>query len=253
VSGFVDRNSELDEWWKIHLTESDREYLRSVYGAWFSSGARRILRHLTNYLYENDYINSEKPPEPLDVSDSVIALALLNRINAMIVEVDRGTQTFINQAIVSVVRRQLVLSGMADLLRQGIDIETIMSNNTFVDAVSRGLKDRLTAEFTNRLETIDQYEEAWTLNKASVDQLAALGLQQKRWNHYGEDKPCERYCQVAIDAGEVELSYKYETAFGPSEFGPGHPKCHCGVDFVPSEIQKLLSAGTFPIHSWRGV
>jgi hypothetical protein len=252
VLSFLTRGGDGEDWWKVKPTEDEYKYMQSVYGYWFANSANGLMRRLTNYLYEHDYINSEQSPASIDVEATLIAMTLLNRAKTMVVEINGATQDILTRALLTSVRSELVTTGMADLLRGGVDIESIMSNNSFVNAVLRDVRNKLQQDFINRLDLIDEYEQGWAINRAVVDQLSDLGLNMKQWNHYGDDDPCERFCQPNINAGIVEMSYQYVTAFGPSTQAPGHGHCHCQIDFVPTEVQSKIAAGDFPLLDWKG-
>jgi hypothetical protein len=175
----------------------------------------------------------------------------MNRAKTLIVELNSGTETFLHRALLSGVRDTLLAAGAIDLLKQGVDIETIMSNNSLIAKITESIRSRLQMDFTNRLATVDAYEQSWTDRVANLKEMDSLGLQEEEWVHMGSDIPCD-LCQRNIDAGIVKLGFKYETVFGPSEHGPAHGSCHCETRFVPSEVQRLIQSGEFPITNWRG-
>jgi hypothetical protein len=252
VATFVKAPLDFEDWWRVKPSDQEYEQMLMAYSLWFRSGAKKTLKDITDYLYEHDFIDRATVPSTIDTKDAVILALLMNRAKTLVVELNSGTETFLHRALLSGVRDTLLAAGAIDLLKQGVDIETIMSNNSLIAKITESIRSRLQLDFTNRLATIDAYEQSWTDRVAALKEMDSLGLQEEEWVHMGSDVPCD-LCQRNIDAGIVKLGFKYETVFGPSEHGPAHNKCHCETRFVPSEVQRLIQTGEFPITNWRGV
>lgn len=252
VATFVKAPLDFEDWWRVKPTDQEYERMLMAYSLWFRSGAKKTLKDITDYLYEHDFIDRATVPSTIDAKDTVILALLMNRAKTLIVELNSGTETFLHRALLSGVRDTLLAAGAIDLLKQGVDIETIMSNNSLIAKITESIRSRLQLDFTNRLATIDAYEQSWTDRVAALKEMDSLGLQEEEWVHLGSDVPCD-LCQRNIDAGIVKRGFKFETVFGPAESGIGHPGCHCAVRFVPSEVQRLIQTGEFPITNWRGV
>jgi len=233
VATFVKAPLDYEDWWRIKPSDQDYEKMLMAYSLWFRSGAKKTLRDITNYLYEHDFIDRTSVPVEIDPKDTVLLALLMNRAKTLIVELNSGTETFLHRALLSGVRDTLLTAGAIDLLKQGVDIETIMSNNSLIAKITESIRSRLQMDFTSRLATVDAYEQSWTDRVAALKEMDSLGLQEEEWVHMGSDIPCD-LCQRNIDAGIVKRGFKYETVFGPSEHGPAHAACLPGDTLVTS-------------------
>jgi len=251
--GFMRSPDEDVAWWKIQPSEEEYQKLVDTYRIWFFLGASRALQQINDYLYEEEITNLENPPESAKVriTEDIVLAILLMRAQEAIAVINDGTETFIWRALIAGIRRTLTAVGVSEWLREGIDAESIMANNSLVSKIIETVRSILKEDFIARLEDIDLYEEYKMQNYGVLAQLKNLGLTQKQWEHFGDDTPCVR-CQKNIAAGVVPLDFKYETAFGVSETGPGHPNCHCRVRFVKSDLQTQMLAAQFPINLWKG-
>ncbi|HUW46834.1 MAG TPA: hypothetical protein VMW50_13730, partial [Dehalococcoidia bacterium] len=167
----------------------------------------------------------------------------------MVTNVNDGTKYYLRRMLVSGIRQGLTQEDIIARIRAGVDIKEILDDNVFMQRVSETVKSQIRGLTETRIRSIVSFEIRSAESKAWLKQFKAMGLIQKRWEHYGSDIPCE-VCQANMDVGDVPLDYKFESVFGPTEAPLAHPHGHCGITYNEEELKQLIRDGKFTI--WTG-
>jgi hypothetical protein len=134
-------------------------------------------------------------------------------------------------------------------IQEGQSLDTILKESELVAKVTNRARQEIEGLTPKRLESIVNTEISKAEGAGRIGQWRQMGLQNKTFNHTGPDTPC-KFCQAAIDEGEVDIDFGYTDVFGGKVLHPPlHPQVdHCHIQFLPQEL--IDKAGQLDV--WNG-
>lgn len=245
----LERLLEDDRWWEV--PESAAEGLSLVMTLAFSEGATEAARLAQEFLYT----------EGLAISPDIIGLnfdlknpATLAELQASAAElvrrVNEGTKYYLRRIITSGVDEGLSSPAIAQMIRDGEDVEAVLKQAGYTEGVIRKAMDEIAAMTDARITSIVNTEIAAAETKGRVGQWTHMGLTRKAWNHTGEWDICA-VCLANLERGFVSIEFMYDSVFGEGTITgpPAHPTvCHCHVEFDEKEL--MAKAGE--LNVWMG-
>ena len=151
----------------------------------------------------------------------------------------------------SSIRDTMSTSPYSEQIKQGIDINTILSDNRVIRTIVQLALLELESMVDLRSTTIAEYETNHIDKLAVQEEYKRSGLKTKAWRCYGDD-PCP-ICLDNQSQGFVPVDFKYKSVFPDDEIEapPAHPKVeHCGLIFDKAELADLYNQGNFKL--WLG-
>jgi len=239
---------EKDEWWK---EEFDLATLYAVLLSLYEEELRKSVSEVVEMLYLGGMINNPNMDASLlvKVSNEKIEQELKKKSKDLQEFVNSGTVYYLVRSLLSSSRDGLSSDKIRNKIREGIDLNTILDDNDFVNSVSQSVLAEIRSIMEDRIDIYSQNEQLELHNKARHDEFKRIGLTRKHWKHNGSDEPCN-YCTKNIAAGWVEMDYKYESPMGAIEYPPAHPKEHCEEEIDKNELYQRFSLPNFKI--WTG-
>jgi len=244
----LEKPLDKEDWWLLPLEEEEIITILSLaYLEAIKSAANEALYD----LYEHNYLLSPylDPNMIFKLENEFVLRSIRNRAFEMVRDINEGTKYYLRRILVKSIREGLTEAEIVNRIKQGLDLQEILRDNTFMQRLSEGIKRDLANLPQHRIERIVSYELATATNAGRIAQYRRMGLESKHWVHIGADVPCE-ICQSNIDVGVVPLDYQYQTVFGATESGAAHPYEHCEVQYVGAELYSLAKRGT--LHIWTG-
>lgn len=235
------------DWWKIEKSYGPSAAV--ILQMAFSEGAKTAAEMVQEFLYT----------EGLRDQPSIIGLSfnlknkrtikMLEKAAAeMVQQVNNGTKFYLKRIITAGVDEGLSSPAIAQMIREGADVETVLSQAGYRQQVIDTVKAEVSNMTRNRTNSIVNTE----INKAESEgrrlQWRSMGLTKKAWVHTGPDTPC-RYCQANIDRGFIDIDMPFKGVFGEIQGPPAHPQVdHCHIGFDEAEL--MDKAGELEI--WTG-
>jgi hypothetical protein len=239
-----------EDWYNAEMTEDELAALLSVI---FTEASRSTIQKMADDLYENGVISSPNlaPNEVFLLRNPETWDRIKGKSKSIIEKINDGSRYYIGLAVLSLVRRALSQPDIAAKIRDGVDIETILGDNGFMQRLSQAVLDELKSIADDRVETVSLYESGVIRNQAVLEMFKRSGLKTKRWNHFASDEPCE-YCTENMRMGFVPLDTMYRGVFGEIETPPAHPHDteHCEIVYNQEELHSLARDGKLSI--WNG-
>src|SRR3990170_3250059 len=244
----VEDKVEKDDWWLMPMDEDEIVVILSMaYLEAIKSAADEALYD----LYEHGYLATPHLDSNMifRLENEFIMQALREKAASMVSNVNEGTKYYLRRILIKSIREGLTEAEIVKRIKDGVDIQQILRDNSFMQRLSQGVQREIAALPHHRIERIVSFELSSARNAGRVAQYKRMGLESKHREHFGSDIPCE-VCQSNIDAGIVPLDYKYESVFGPTETGAAHPYEHCQDSYVGAELYGLAARGT--LYIWTG-
>lgn len=248
VCAAADPPLEEEDWWQLDLSDDDvLAILLSAYLLSLRSSADELIRE----LYLNGYLASPylDPSINFSLTNEWVLRQLSEYAADMVRNINDGTKYYLKRILVRSIRDGLSEADILAKIRAGADIDSILSDNTFMQRMADSVRQDLARLTEDRLKSIISYEISRAENQAYLDQYKRVGLKTKAWEHVGADEPCE-HCTENMKAGYVPLDYEFRSSFGTCEAPPAHPHEHCHIIYNRSELYSLASQGKFNI--WTG-
>ena len=181
-------------------------------------------------------------------------LAQLDANAAQLVSrVNDGTKFYLKRIITSGVEEGLASPSIAQQIRDGASVETVLKEAGYTEGVVRKSMEEIGAMTDARTNSIVNTEIARAETDGRVGQWQEMGLTRKRWVHTGgtgPGDPCP-VCVANIDMGFVPIDHMYMSVFGDADTlgPPAHPQVdHCHIEFDENEL--IGKAGTLDV--WTG-
>jgi predicted RNA-binding Zn-ribbon protein involved in translation (DUF1610 family) len=229
-----------DQWWT--MPEGLDEQLFYVLTEAFSEGAAWAGEEAMGYLYTEGL-----GPAPIGIGinfnlTNATTLSRLEQYSAQLVtRINDGTRYYLKRMLVSGVEEGLSSPGIAQMIRDGEDVEAVLREAGFTDKVIQRVKNEILGMGEYRTNSIVNTEIAKAETEGRVEQWQQMGLTKKRWVHTGStgaDCPCP-VCSTNIEYGFVDIDYLFDSVFGDAsiEGPPAHPTvCHCHIEFDEREL-----------------
>ena len=245
----LERLLDDDRWWEI--PESAAENLSLVMTLAFSEGATEAARLAQEFLYTEGLAVS---PDIIGLNFSLKNPTTLAELEASAAElvrrVNEGTKYYLRRIITSGVDEGLSSPAIAQMIRDGEDVEAVLKEAGYTEGVIRKAMEEVEAMTDNRITSIVNTEVAAAETKGRVGQWQHMGLTRKSWNHTGEWDICP-VCLANLERGFVPIDFMYDSVFGEATIQgpPAHPTvCHCHVEFDEKEL--MAKAGE--LNVWMG-
>ena len=263
----LEAHLEADRWWTM-ATIIDKMLVLEFFTRAFEVGLEEQAISIVRALYEEGMASSAMLAPGIEFNlTNKATLSLLERSAAdLVTNVDSGTKYYLKRMIVAGVRQGLASPDIAAAIRDGASAERILEQETYIDDVSKIIREGLIEMSEYRANSIVNTEIARAENTGRLSQLKKSGFTLKVWKHYGDrgttpkgnQHPCP-ICTGNENMGVVSIDFAYPTVFksggvdgqGGEQTPPGHPGvCHCSVDFDRSELFELVSDGKY--QPWVG-
>ena len=244
----IEKPLEKEDWWILPINEDELITILSL--AYLESLKAAAYEALYD-LYENGYLPSPylDPNMIFRLENEFVIQALNEKAALMVKNVNEGTKYYLRRILVKSIREGLTDAEIINRIKQGVDIQEILRDNSFMQRLSGEVQREIASLPQHRIERITTFELSTARNSARLAQYKRMGLESKHWLHLGSDVPCE-ICQRNIDAGIVPMDYVYESVFGGTETGAAHPYEHCEIGYVGAELYSLAKRGVLNI--WTG-
>lgn len=241
-----DLAKELDKrsWWK---TAASVATIALVLGKAFSEGWRQSANALQGALFNEGLRPDPNIASTFNFSSTGLMARMEEYAARMVRNVDDGTRFYLNRIITSAVKDGLTIPEIADRIKAGEGIDSLLSDAKFLDSMVQKVQGDLAEMTPTRIRSIAEYEVRHAMNWAWYETLTRSGLTQKKWTHVGSDEPCA-ICKSNEALGFVPMDYMYPTEFEESPHPLAHPWCHCGLTFDMNEL--MSKAAT--INIWTG-
>jgi hypothetical protein len=239
---------ENDRWWE--LPPEIVAQVLEVLDLAFSEGATVAAEMVQQFLYEEGLANS---PDLIGFNFDLKNPVTINRLNTdaatMVRRVNDGTKFYLKRIIAAGVDEGVSSQEIATRIAEGQGLDTILKESELVAKVTNRARQEIEGLSAKRIESIVNTEIAKAEGAGRIQQWKKQGLQSKTFNHTGLDIPC-KFCQAAIDEGEVDIDFGYTDVFGNKVLHPPlHPQVdHCDVRFLPQEL--IDKAGQLDV--WSG-
>lgn len=225
-----------ESWWRLPITESDvSEILLNAYEKALRDTAIEIQRA----LYEDSIVDTPTVTKDFSVLKKSILDAIDERAAVLIALLDDGTEFYLKRLSLGVLSDTLRNPIYQKLLADSTDVETVLTNQSFLNDVIVDLRGNFSDLMLRRSETASDYEVERITNMARLDQFKTVGFTRKGLVHLGNDTPCVE-CQDMESLGFVPLDYVYRTTkFGDTLYCPIHPSCHHRNIFDTKELGNI--------------
>jgi hypothetical protein len=239
---------ENDRWWE--LPPEIVAQVLEVLDLAFSEGATVAAEMVQQFLYEEGLVNS---PDLIGFNFDLKNPVTINRLNTdaatMVRRVNDGTKFYLKRIIAAGVDEGISSQEIAARIAEGQGLDEILRESELVAKVTNRARGEIEGLSAKRIESIVNTEIARAEGAGRIGQWKQMGLQRKKFEHTGTDVPC-RYCQAAIDEGEVDIDFGYTDVFGGKVlYPPLHPSVdHCHVSTVDEEL--ISRAGE--LDAWNG-
>jgi hypothetical protein len=239
---------EDDRWWELppEVVAQVLEILNLA----FSEGATVAAEMVQQFLYEEGLVSS---PDLIGFNFNLKNPVTINRLNTdaatMVRRVNDGTKFYLKRIIAAGVDEGVSSQEIAARIAEGQSLDKILKESELVAKVTQRARGEIEQLTPARLESIVNTEISKAEGAGRVEQWKKQGLKNKTFNHTGPDIPC-RFCQAAIDEGEVDIDFGYTDVFGSKVLHPPlHPSVdHCHIQFLPQEL--IDKAGE--LNAWNG-
>lgn len=244
----LDELLEKDRWWE--LPGSLAEQIAFILELAFSEGAVDAAEIAQQLLYEERLRPS---PDLIGFNFELKNPATLRELDQaaakMVTRVNDGTKFFLKRIITAGVDEGLSSQEIALRIQEGEGLETILRESNFTEIVTEQARKQVGGMLSQRVNSIVNTEIATAEGAGRIQEWKQMGLTKKKFVHTGSDVPC-RFCQAAIDEGEVDIDFGYLNVFGEKT---GHPPLHpavdhCHVEFIDQEL--IDKAGE--LNVWTG-
>lgn len=229
---------ERDGWWALPKTLSDK--ISTVIKGVFSEGAVVAAQLVQRFLYEEDLATS---PDLIGLDFTLKNPRTIAELDAnaadLVTRVNDGTKFYLKRIIVAGVDEGLSSPDIAQQIRDGGDVETILKDSGFLSGIISKAKREIGDMSRLRVDSIVNTEIARAETDGRVKQFGEIGLTRKRWAHTGPDVPCS-VCQGNIDLGFVDMDHQFNSVFGEGTVNgpPAHPTVdHCHIEFDEDELK----------------
>lgn len=248
----LDEVLESDDWWKIPAASS--EDIDLILKLAYEEGATMAAEIAQELLYTEGLV-SEPTLIGLNFTlQNPETLRLLRESAIQLVkQVNEGTKFYLKRIITQGVEEGLASPSIAQMIRDGEDVETVLKQAGFTEGVVKKVQEEIGAMTDARIKSIVNTNIAKAETDGRVGQWEKMGLTRKRWAHTGatgENDPCP-VCVANIELGYVPMDYLYESVFGPADTlgPPAHPQVdHCHIEMDEQEL--MNKAGELEI--WAG-
>lgn len=237
-----------DRWWE--LTEEEIAKIADVLGLAFSEGATVAAELIQQFLYESGVVNS---PDLIGLNFDLKNPATLAELDAsaaqMVRHVNDGTKFYLKRIIAASVDEGVSSQEIALRIQEKQSLKQILDESNLIEKVTNRTREEVERLTPSRIESIVNTEINRAESEGRLKQWSEQGLTKKRFAHTGTDIPC-KFCQAAIDEGEVGIDFGYLNVFGERvQSPPLHPTVdHCHVEF--SEEELIAKAGE--LNVWTG-
>lgn len=244
----LERLLENDRWWELP-PDVIAEILQ-VLDLAFSEGATVAAEMVQQFLYEEGLVNS---PDLIGFNFELKNPVTINRLNTdaavMVRRVNDGTKFFLKRVITAGVDEGVSSQEIAQRIQEGQGLDTILKESELVAKVTNRARGEIEGLSSKRIESVVNTEIARAEGAGRVEQWKQMGLRRKKFEHTGTDVPC-RFCQAAIDEGEVDIDFGYADVFGGKVLHPPlHPRVdHCHISTIDDEL--ISRAGELDV--WSG-
>lgn len=239
-------NSEGD-WWKPDLKE---EAIIAIYLMAYRSAIEQSAHQMAYQLFMQGLVSSPDLNQPFDVKNNPNVRQQVGLLTqALISNLILGSKYFIRRSILATVKDALTEQDIQDRLDQGIDIETIIEDNVFVDKIVQKVRTEMLSLLKERSLIDADFEIGNIENLAITESYRRAGLNLKHWVCYGPD-PCE-LCIENQSNGYVPMDFVFKSVYGDGIHGPrAHTHCHCGLEYNDEDLRQAFEDGDFQI--WYG-
>jgi hypothetical protein len=236
----LDESLMADPWWT--MPEGLDDDLFYVLSQAFAEGAAAAGEEAMEFLYTEGL---GPAPVGIGINFNLVNPVTVGRLEAyaaqLVTRLDDGTKYYLKRMLVSGVEEGLSSPVIAQMIRDGEDVDAILREAGYTDKVIERIKDEVGGMSEYRTKSIVNTEIAKAETEGRVEQWTKMGLTKKRWVHTGStgaDCPCV-VCQTNIDYGFVAIGYLFDSVFGDAsiEGPPAHPTvCHCHIEFDEKEL-----------------
>lgn len=248
-----DVDKELDQvlesegdWWKPDLTTST---LLAIYLSAYQDAIAQAAHQMAHQLYVEGLLDSPDIIQPFSVQgNQAVKDTMSALIAALISNLMTGSRYFIRRSILSVIKDVLTEQEIRDRLAAGIDIDTIVTDNVFIDKIVQKVRTEMLGLLKDRSIIDAEFEIGNVQNLAITESYRKAGLQLKHWVCYG-DNPCE-ICLENQAKGYVPLGFVFKSVYGDCFNPRAHPNCHCGTEYSDEDLRQSFNNGDFEI--WYG-
>lgn len=207
---------------------SDEEAM-AIIAAAYISGINQIGQEMLDYLYEVGEIPLSRYNDltslPEGKEDQIITFW-----EEMKQRIDNASIYFIARSLITATQ-----TIVAEHFREGIEIDNILYDNQ-IKAIFDSVRNRLTAELTERADFIAEKELSRALQMGRIDQILKAGLRLKQWVTTSDD-PCDN-CIENEKAGWVDVDHLYPTLeFGLVKGPLSHGSCQCFIKYNHAELR----------------
>lgn len=233
----LDKQLDDDKWWELpaKIAASIAVVLQAAY----SQGATLAAQQAWEFLYTEGIVNT---PSIAGFNFTLSNPATIEQLEAkaaqLVTRVNDGTKFYLKRVITSGVEEGLSTPNIAQMVKDGVDVETVLREAGYSEQTINRAKMELEQMTDSRVNSIANTEIARAETDGRLGQWGQMGLTRKRWNHTGPDTPCP-ICQGNINLGFVEMDYMYDSVFGDADTPgpPAHPQVdHCHIEFDEEEL-----------------
>lgn len=154
----------------------------------------------------------------------------------LVTQVNDGTKFYLKRMLASGIDEGLSSPKIAQLIRDGEGISTILDDKRFTDGILNRVKGELEKLSESRANSIVNTEINRAESQGRLEQWTKTGLTKKAWVHTGPDKPCP-FCTENIGMGLVSMDAEFTSVFGATQTPPAHPQVdHCHIEFDEKEL-----------------
>lgn len=246
TDGDLEKELDKDDWWALVLASAT---LAALFKVAYETSIEQLIQEAFRDLYMKGLIASPSPSSPVSLSRNANILAqLLEQSKSSIKNINTGTKFYIRRIVMSKVKEMLNTEKVASQLREGIDIDVILSDNITIRSLVLSIQNELMEVFRARVPVITDYEIGRIEGIAAVAELKGMGLEKKMWETYGPN-PCD-ICLENKSHGEVDLDFVYKGTFGDILEPVAHNRCYCELVFSQDDLFAAYSDGRF--SPWYG-
>lgn len=232
----LDKSLDDDKWWT--LPPKVAEAIAIVLGAAYTQGATLAAEETWQFLYTEGIVNTPNVQLAFNLSNPETLKQLEEKAAQLVTRVNDGTKFYLKRVITSGVEEGLSTPNIAQMVKDGVDVETVLREAGYSEQTINRAKMELEQMTDSRVNSIANTEIARAETDGRLGQWAQMGLTKKRWNHTGPDTPCP-ICQGNINLGFVPMDYMYDSVFGDADTPgpPAHPQVdHCHIELDEEEL-----------------
>jgi hypothetical protein len=238
----IEKALDDEDWWIIN-SDTIATAVATVLILAYSEGATVAAEEIWRFAYTEGLVSSPDLILNFDLKNPVTIKTIESEGATLIRHVNDGTKSFIRRAIASGVDEGLSSPAIAERIRGGESLDSILRQGGFTQGVIDRAKAQIGGMLESRIDSIVNTEINRAETNGRVGQWIKMGLKEKAWEHTGPDTPCP-VCTANISLGFVPITFKYDSVFGANDTlgPPGHPRtCHCHLAFSEDEIMNNWS------------